>query len=154
MRRREFIALVGGAAAVSPLAGRAQQLALPVIGFIDAGSAAQRSMQVAAFRKGLAETGYEEGRTVAFELRWAEGEYGRFGELATDLVRRRVSVIVTLSSATAALAAKPLRTRFRSCPGAPTSNFKDLGRFFWLRTKCWLGWGNARGNIGQDSAPH
>jgi ABC-type uncharacterized transport system substrate-binding protein len=108
--RREVITLIGGAAATSslswPLAAHAQQPALPVIGFIDAGSAAQRTMQVAAFRKGLAEAGYEEGRNVALEFRWAEGEYGRFGELATDLVGRRVSVIVTLSSATAALAAK------------------------------------------------
>ena len=83
---------------------------MPVIGFIDAGSAAQRTMQVAAFRKGLAEAGYEEGRDVAIEFRWAEGQYGRFGELAADLVRRRVNVIVTLASATAALAAKAATT--------------------------------------------
>jgi putative ABC transport system substrate-binding protein len=79
MRRREFIALVGGAAAVSPLAGRAQQLALPVIGFIDAGSAAQRSMQVAAFRKGLAETGYEEGWTVALNCAGQRASTGALG---------------------------------------------------------------------------
>ena len=87
-----------------------KQPALPVIGFIDAGSAAQRTMQVAAFRKGLAEAGYEEGRDVAIEFRWAEGQYGRFGELAADLVRRRVNVIVTLARATAALAAKAATT--------------------------------------------
>jgi ABC-type uncharacterized transport system substrate-binding protein len=106
MRRRDFITFIGGAAIAWPLAARAQQPAMPVIGFIDAGSAAQRTMQVAAFRKGLAEAGYEEGRNVALEFRWAEGQYGRFGELAADLVRRRVNVIVTLASATAALAAK------------------------------------------------
>jgi putative tryptophan/tyrosine transport system substrate-binding protein len=111
VRRREFITLLGGATAVCwSIVARAQQPPLPVIGFIDAGSAAQRTMQVAAFRKGLAEAGYEEGRDVAIEFRWAEGQYGRFEELAADLVRRRVNVIVTLASATAALAAKAATT--------------------------------------------
>jgi putative ABC transport system substrate-binding protein len=111
--RRDLIVLLGGAAASAaswPLQARAQQPAMPVIGFIDAGSAAQRTLQVAAFRKGLAETGYEEGRNVTLEFRWAEGQYGRFGELAADLVRRRVNVIVTPGSATAALAAKAATT--------------------------------------------
>ena len=105
MNRRAFIAALGGAAAW-PVAARAQQPAMPVIGFLDAGSAAARTQQVAAFRKGLAEAGYHEGQNVALEFRWAEGEYGRFGELAADLVRRRVNVIVTPGSGTAALAAK------------------------------------------------
>jgi putative ABC transport system substrate-binding protein len=106
MRRREFITLMGGAAAAWPCAARAQQPAMPVVGFLDFGSAAERTQQVAAFRKGLAEGGYQEGHNVAFEFRWAEGQYGRFAELAADLVRRRVNVIATPSGGTAALAAK------------------------------------------------
>ena len=105
--RRKFLATLGGAAMACPLAARAQQ---PVIGFLDAGSAAERAQQVAAFRKGLAEAGYQEGQNVALEFRWAEGQYGRFAELAADLVRRRVSVIVTPGSPAAALAAKAATT--------------------------------------------
>ena len=101
MRRRDFITLLGGAASALPLAAHAQH-AMPVIGFLDAGSATERTMQVAAFRKGLAEGGYQEGQNAALEFRWAEGQYGRFGELATDLVRRRVNVIVTPGGSTAA----------------------------------------------------
>ena len=106
MKRREFITLLGGAAAAWPLSARAEQPQVPVVGFLDAGSAPDRTHQVAAFRKGLAEAGYQEGQNVALEFRWAEGQYGRFGELAADLVRRRASAIVTPGSATAALAAK------------------------------------------------
>src|SRR6476646_8433422 len=79
---------------------------MPVIGFLDAGSATARTQQVIAFREGLAEAGYQEGQNVALEFRWAEGQYSKCVELAADLVRRGVSVIVTPASGAAALAAK------------------------------------------------
>jgi putative tryptophan/tyrosine transport system substrate-binding protein len=104
--RRGFITLLGGAAAAWPLAARAQQAAMPVIGYLDAGSALERTAQVTALRKGLAEGGYHVGQNVALEFHWAEGQYGRFPELAADFARRKVSVIVTQGSGVAALAAK------------------------------------------------
>jgi putative ABC transport system substrate-binding protein len=109
MRRREFVTLLGAAAAW-PLVARAQQSATHVIGFLDFGSAAERTHQVAAFRKGLAEAGYQEGQNLTLEFRWAEGQYARFPELAADLVRRGVSIIAVPGSGTGALAAKAATT--------------------------------------------
>jgi putative ABC transport system substrate-binding protein len=106
MRRREFIMLLGGASAAWPLAARAQQAALPVIGFLSIASAAPFAHLVAGLRRGLQETGFIEDRTVAFEYRWAGGQYDRLPELASDLVRRQVNVIVTSGGDNPALAAK------------------------------------------------
>jgi len=114
IKRREFITLLGGAVAW-PLAARAQQPAMPVVGFLDPGSAAERTQQVAAFRKGLAEAGYQEGQDMTLEFRWAEGQYGRFGELAANLVRRRVSVIAIPASGPPHSRSRPLPPQSRSC---------------------------------------
>jgi putative ABC transport system substrate-binding protein len=105
MGRREFITLLGGAAAW-PFTAHAQQPAMPVVGYLDAASALERAYIVAAFRQGLAETGYIEGQNLAIEYRWAEGDYGRLSQMATELVNRKVSLIVTPGAAAGALAAK------------------------------------------------
>ena len=106
IRRREFITLLGGAAAAWPLAARAQQPMMPVVGVLRVDTPAAGANIVAAFRKGLSETGFVEGRNLTIEFRWAQNDRDRIPELATDLVRRKVDVIATPDSAVSALAAK------------------------------------------------
>jgi len=106
VKRREFFSLLGGAAAVWPLAARAQQGAMPVIGYLDSYSAESTSIFLAPFRKGLSETGYVEGRNLIIEYRYANNEIDRLPELVADLIRHRVAVIVTPFGIPATLAAK------------------------------------------------
>src|SRR5215467_11029416 len=106
VRRRDFITLLGGAAAACPLAARAQQPAMPVIGFLSGAELETMRTYVAEFHRALTDAGFVEGRNIAIEYRWAEGHNDRLPALAADLVRREVTVIVVAGSTPAALAAK------------------------------------------------
>jgi hypothetical protein len=138
-RRREFITLLGGAAVTWPLVAQAQQPAMPVIGFLVAGTPLSHGQWVAAFVQRLRELGWIEGRTIAIEYRWGEGRNERFAEIAAEFVRRKVDVIVTSATA-AVVAAKQAgvggagRRAAYALENPAFPHDKDLESVFWRGT--------------------
>lgn len=107
MQRREFLGVVGGIAVVLPVAASAQQASpVPVVGFLHSGSQAPNAHLVSAFRKGLSEVGFDEGRNVAIDYRWADGNYDRLPGLVDELINRRVTILYASGGSVSALAAK------------------------------------------------
>jgi putative tryptophan/tyrosine transport system substrate-binding protein len=144
VKRREFITLLGGAAAAWPMAARAQQAAMPLLGFLDSRPPQAMTSRLGAFRQGLKEAGFAEGENVSVVYRWAENRLERLSEMATELVRRQAAVIVTTGGPTAAFAAKaatttisivflvgedPVRLGLVSSLSRPTGNLTGINMF-------------------------
>ena len=154
MNRREFITLLGGVTAAWPLAARAQQPTIPMIGFLSIGSQQSDVWRLAAFRRGLSETGYIEGRNVVSEFRWAHDQYDRLPTLATELARSRPSVIVAVGGPAAAHAGRgrlqvQIRRAFDTSRGVlSTSQIFDWTyashRAYGQRIPCWHRWSVSR----------
>ena len=141
MRRRDLIALLGSAAVAWPVGARAEQPAIPVIGFLSSGSPNAYAGRVAGFRKGLNEWGYIEGQDVAIEFRWAQGQYDRLPVFAADLVSQKVAVIVSSGGDVADTGSAGRSTTARPCRLATAFDFRPRlarGRAHAPREgKCW-----------------